>query len=139
MDLSLLWPAIALVGLTFVVWCVMYVLRLRFMARERIAPDELASRTRLAERLAPVSAPANNFQNLLELPVLFYAFVALAMVGGHSGPGFAAAAWAFVGLRAVHSLIHCTYNKVGHRFVVYIAGALVLWGMWAALAIAHLA
>ena len=37
-------------------------------------------------------------------------------------------------VRAVHSLVHCSYNKVMHRFAAYVAGALVLWAMWARLA-----
>jgi len=46
-------------------------------------------------------------------------------------------AWAFVGLRAAHSLIHVTYNRVTHRFAVYVASTLCVsltWGgvcLWA--------
>lgn len=39
-------------------------------------------------------------------------------------------AWAFVGLRAVHSLIHVTYNRVVHRFFVYAASTLCVFAMW---------
>ena len=35
-------------------------------------------------------------------------------------------------LRALHSLIHVTYNRVVHRFLVYVASTLLLFGMWAA-------
>ena len=42
------------------------------------------------------------------------------------------AAWAYFGLRVVHSLIHVTYNRVVHRFLVYVASTLLLFGMWAA-------
>ena len=44
-------------------------------------------------------------------------------------------AWAFVALRVLHSAIHCTYNKVIHRFYVYFAGGVMLWVLWAVLAI----
>ena len=33
-------------------------------------------------------------------------------------------AWAFVALRIVHSAIHCSYNKVIHRFYAYVAGSM---------------
>jgi hypothetical protein len=33
----------------------------------------------------------------------------------------------------VHSLIHVTYNRVTHRFLVYVASTLLLFGTWAAL------
>jgi hypothetical protein len=42
------------------------------------------------------------------------------------------AAWAYVALRGLHSLIHVTYNRVVHRFLVYAASTLLLFGMWAA-------
>ena len=32
-------------------------------------------------------------------------------------------------LRALHSLIHCSYNRVAHRFGVYILAAIALWVM----------
>ena len=41
------------------------------------------------------------------------------------------AAWSFLLLRVVHSFIHCTVNIVMARFIVYCAGALVLWFMLA--------
>ena len=33
-----------------------------------------------------------------------------------------------------HSAVHCTYNRVMHRFLLYVAGALVLFTWWAYLA-----
>jgi len=36
-----------------------------------------------------------------------------------------------VALRAVHSFVHVTYNRVMHRFVVYIAGGVLLFAAWA--------
>jgi len=37
--------------------------------------------------------------------------------------------------RVLHSLIHCTYNKIVHRFNAYLASSLVLWAMWIRIAI----
>jgi hypothetical protein len=100
------------------------------MRARRINPQALAS-ARAAGELERTAA-ADNFRNLFEVPVLFYLLcVALVQTGG-STPGFVAAAWAFVGLRVVHSLVHVTYNRVVHRFLVYVASTLLLFGMWAA-------
>jgi len=67
--------------------------------------------------------------------VLFYVLcIALAVTGG-STAGFVMAAWAYVILRALHSLIHVTYNRVNHRFLVYLSSTLLLFGMWAAFAL----
>ena len=38
--------------------------------------------------------------------------------------------WAFVGFRFLHSLIHCTYNDVNHRFTAYLLSCLVLLFLW---------
>ena len=46
-----------------------------------------------------------------------------------------AIAWVFVAFRYVHSVIHVTYNRVRHRFTVYVLGCLVLWLLWGKLAI----
>ena len=47
-----------------------------------------------------------------------------------------ALAWAFVGLRTVHSAVHCTFNHVMTRFVAYAVATLVLIAFWARLAFA---
>jgi hypothetical protein len=52
---------------------------------------------------------------------------------------FLALAWAFVVLRIVHSFIHCTYNRVMHRFTAYLLSSLVLWVIWVYLALQLLA
>jgi hypothetical protein len=125
-------PCAAMVGLTALVWVKLYVDRLGEMRERRIDPQEVATTREAAGRLGRTQA-AENFRNLFEVPVLFYALcVALALNGG-STPGFVAAACAYVALRALHSLIHVTYNRVVHRFLVYVASTLLLFGMWAAL------
>jgi hypothetical protein len=43
-------------------------------------------------------------------------------------------AWAFVGLRAVHSGVQCTINHVMTRFVAYALATLVLMAFWARMA-----
>jgi hypothetical protein len=124
-------PCVALVGLTALVWAKMYADRLGEMHVRGIDPQALARSRDLAGRLEKLAA-ADNFRNLFEVPVLFYVLcIALALNGG-SSPGFVRAAWAYVGLRALHSFIHVTYNRVVHRFLVYVASTLLLFGMWIA-------
>jgi hypothetical protein len=38
----------------------------------------------------------------------------------------------YVVLRAAHSFIHCTYNRVMHRFAAFGSGFLLLVGLWVA-------
>ena len=128
----ILWPGVAMVALTACVWVVLYVQRLGEMQRERIHPQQLANSAQAAARLADKRG-ADNFRNLFELPVLFYFALLVAFVSGIVDSTLLALAWTFVALRAAHSLIHCSYNRVMHRFVVYAASTLTLWALWVVL------
>jgi hypothetical protein len=132
-DAEILRPAFALVGLTAVVFVRMYWLRLSEIARGRIDAQAVATSTEMARLLTDTRA-SDNFRNLFELPVLFYAAVFVAMSTHLVTPISIALAWIFVVLRIAHSAVHCTYNRVMHRFLLYVAGALVLFTWWVYLA-----
>lgn len=125
-------PALAMAALTFLVWWRMYFMRIGQMQRERIHPQSVATSAAAAARLTD-SRAADNFRNLFELPVLFYLALVVAALTAQTGPLVLALAWLFVVLRVLHSAIHCTYNKVLHRFYAYVAGGMVLWVLWGAL------
>jgi hypothetical protein len=77
-----------------------------------------------------VSIPNRNMMNLLELPILFYVAGLMYYVAGRVDPTALAVAWAYVGLRAVHSAIHLTYNNVFHRLTFYALSNLALGVFW---------
>jgi hypothetical protein len=77
-----------------------------------------------------VSLPNRDYMNLLELPVLFYVACLTVIATNRVFPGMYELAWAFVGLRIVHSLIHLTYNNVLHRLIAFAAGVFVVLAMW---------
>lgn len=124
-------PCAAMVLVTALVWIKLYADRLSEMRSKRINPQSLATERAAAGKLENTQA-ADNFRNLFEVPVLFYVLCIAIAVNGASTSGFVAAAWAYVGLRALHSLIHVSYNRVMHRFLVYAASTVLLFGMWAA-------
>lgn len=127
---SILLPMLGMMLLTLVVWVYMYILRLGYILRQRIHPQKLTTPDKVAGLIPePVSYPAYNFRNLLELPVLFYVLCLLLYVTGMADAWDLLAAWIFVALRAAHSAIHCTVNVVKYRFYAYFASALVLWIM----------
>ena len=68
--------------------------------------------------------------NLLELPVLFYVVCLVFYVGAQPTPAAVWLAWAYVGLRALHSAVHLTYNHVLHRLYVFAASNAVLVALW---------
>jgi hypothetical protein len=126
-------PALVMVALTIVVWFRMYFMRVAQMKRDRIHPQAVASSAQSAALLTD-SRAADNFRNLFELPVLFYLALVVAAVSGLVTGTLLVLAWLFVTLRVLHSAIHCTYNKVMHRFKAYLAGGMVLWAIWVLLA-----
>jgi hypothetical protein len=76
--------------------------------------------------------------NLLELPMLFYVVCVVLYVtadGSHLG---VLVAWAYVGLRIAHSLIHLTYNHVLHRLFAFTLSNVALVSLWV-IAGAHVA
>jgi len=130
----ILLPAVAMAALTFVVWWRMYFMRIGEMQRERIHPQSVATSAEMAARLKDTRA-ADNFRNLFELPVLFYVALVVAALTGQVTVVTLGLAWGFVGLRVLHSAIHCSYNRVWHRFYAYLAGGLMLWALWGVLAV----
>ncbi|HSO06447.1 MAG TPA: MAPEG family protein [Pelomicrobium sp.] len=128
---AILLPMAALVALTAAVWVRLYVERLGEIARRGIDPQAIATSHARAETLRQTDA-ADNFRNLLELPVLFYALCLALIAADAVSPLFVLGAWVYVALRAVHSAIHCTYNRVVHRFLAYVASSIVLFGLWGA-------
>ncbi len=44
-------------------------------------------------------------------------------------------AWVFVAVRAVHSVIHLTYNRVSHRGLVFGVGNVLLVVLWVQVAL----
>lgn len=132
MNADPIWlPCAAMVGVTALVWVKLYADRLGEMRKRGIAPQAVATTREAAGQLQRTQA-AENFRNLFEVPVLFYLLCVALAVSGATTPGFVKAAWAYVGLRALHSLIHVTYNRVVHRFLAYVASTLLLFGMWVA-------
>ena len=69
--------------------------------------------------------------NLLEVPVIFYALVlACLMTARVDATALALAlAWAYVALRMAHTIVHLSYNRVTHRFIVFAASNGVLVAM----------
>ena len=131
---SLSLSAFALVVLTSVVGLRLLYVRSKEMREKRVHPQAASTSVLMAAKLQNVQA-ADNFRNLFETPVLFYALVATS-IGAHYSPDWLVfGAWAYVALRFAHSFIHCTYNRVMQRFAVFGAGFLLVVALWAAFVI----
>lgn len=122
-------PFLATMILTLVVWIYMYGRRLPFIASNRLRPDQVTP-SELA-RLSPpkVSNPSDNLKNLFELPTVFYAIVLYIFSTNQVDGPYLSAAWVFFGFRALHSAVHCTFNRIPLRFALYVISSTALWFM----------
>jgi hypothetical protein len=81
----------------------------------------------------------NAFLNQLEIPILFYALVAFALLTRKADLAFVVLSWVFVLSRLVHAYIHVTSNRVSRRFFAYTVGTATLLVMWIIFALRVLA
>ena len=127
-DAQILEPMLAMMVLTLVIWVWLYARRIPAMYQAG-KPAQAYTTADKATELLPdaVNYPSSNFKNLFELPVLFYALCLYLFVTGTVERADVIAAWAFVALRAGHSLIHCTVNVVMARFAFYLAASIALF------------
>ena len=132
-------PFLATMILTLVVWIYMYGRRLPFIFSSGLDPKQMTP-LELA-RLSPpqVSTPSDNLKNLFELPTVFYAVVLYIYVTHQVDAVFVGAAWGFFLLRVLHSAVHCTFNFIPLRFVLYVISAGAVWFMVIRAAISALA
>ena len=77
-----------------------------------------------------VSKTTRNFNNLFEVPTLFYAGGAVYLALDQTGQAAVISAWVFVAARVLHSIIHLSYNNPLHRMVVFAIGNLSVLVMW---------
>jgi hypothetical protein len=121
-------PFFATIFLTMVVWVYMYIRRIGFFDSQKINPQDLVTSGALAKISPPsVSNPSDNFKNLFEIPVLFYALVLYLFVTKQVDPVYVNAAWIFVIFRVLHSAVHCTFNLIMLRFYLYLFSTLAVW------------
>jgi len=131
-DDAIFQPMLAMMLLTALVWVLLYARRIPAMQAARRPVQKYTTPEKAIELLPEaVNYPAYNLKNLFELPVLFYALCLMLHVTGNVDSVYLAAAWGFVAFRALHSLIHCTINRVMARFVCYLISSLLLWLMLA--------
>jgi hypothetical protein len=133
--MAIVWPAFALVALTLI--SVARLARMRFTAAHAGRVDPRYYKVFKGEGEPPeLAAASRNVINLYEMPTLFYAGTAIALATGESGPVLVTLGWAYVGLRALHSTIHLSSNKVMWRFRAFFASWVVLLAYWAVLGVA---
>jgi hypothetical protein len=127
MSTAMLGPVVALVLWSFVMWAWLYATRIPAILKNKLVLGPTTTKSELNAQLpASVRWKADNYNHLMEQPTLFYAVaVALAILGAGDEINVMLA-WAYVGIRVVHSLVQALVNIVMLRFTIFMLGSLVL-------------
>lgn len=123
---TLIAPVMALVAWSLVIWLWMYVRRLPAMSKAGLKPQDAAFPGSLNVLPGGARQAADNYNHLMEQPTIFYAAALAIQVAGHGDALAVGLAWAFVGLRVLHSLIQISVNVVLLRFLAFSSATLVL-------------
>jgi hypothetical protein len=127
MHSPILAPLVALVLWSFVMWAWLYATRIPAIMKNKIVFDPYRPAEEFHAQLpARVRWKADNYNNLMEQPTLFYAVtLTLALLGEGAGLNLGLA-WLYVGLRIAHSFIQAIINVVLLRFTIFMAASTVL-------------
>jgi hypothetical protein len=127
MRSPLLAPVVALVLWSFVMCAWLYATRIPAIRQRKIAynPHRPAEEFH-AQLPAEVRWKADNYNNLMEQPTLFYAVALTLTLLGADASLNTGLAWLYVALRVAHSLVQATINIVMLRFAIFMTATLVL-------------
>jgi hypothetical protein len=132
---ALLGPVFALVALTGLITLLMIFARNIAVMVGRASAAYYADYKPEAAPAEWIERPARTFNNLMQVPVLFYLACVLMLVTGTLDRAQLALAWMFVAVRGVHALIYIGWNYVPARFAAWVSGCIVLGVLWARFAL----
>jgi hypothetical protein len=130
---AILAPLFVQVALTFALLVWTGRSRLAVLRAKEVRIGQVA----LGQRVWPqrVQQVSNAYQNQLEIPLLFYVLVVLAILTRKADLAFVALSWTFVASRLAHAFVHTTSNRLQHRFMAFLVGVLILMLMWIVFAV----
>lgn len=130
-DIPILAPAAVLVLWTLIVLLWMTATRFPAFAKVglKLGEAEPGSCYVDVESMMPakVNWKSHNYTHLMEQPTIFYAVVLVLALAGEGAGINASMAWAYVGLRVVHSIWQCTVNIIAVRVTLFTLSTLCLW------------
>jgi hypothetical protein len=95
----------------------------------KVSEAEPGSRYVDVESMMPakVNWKSHNYTHLMEQPTIFYAAVVILALVGDGGGINVGMAWAYVGIRIVHSIWQATVNIISVRITLFTLSTLCLW------------
>jgi hypothetical protein len=134
--MSLVYPAAAMVGWIWLAGAFVFYTRVTHARKGLIKVGYY--RTMDAEKYNPpeyLVRAGRHYDNLMQLPMLFFATVAIALAVKVESTLILSAAWLFVVSRVAHTLIHLGSNHVIKRMSAFFFGWFCILAMWLAILI----
>jgi len=129
MSADAYWPMVALVAWTAGVGYLAVKRRIAEIRTKQIPLQSIARPRDIASALNDTQA-TDNFNNLLQVPLLFYVWcLSITQLNGDHWLAVIFA-WVYVGARIWHSVIQITHNQVLQRFKVWMLGNMILLVLW---------
>ncbi len=126
---TIIYPLIGMIFLTFIVGVKMLASRIRAVKKEGMNPVFFAL-NRGAKQPDYLVKVSQHYENLFELPLLFYVVTLLIFITNKTDEIYVSLAVLFVIVRYIHAVIHITYNNLIHRRNAFLTGTVVLFIMW---------
>ena len=123
--MSIVWPMLAQIGWTLLLYAWLTVARKRAVEGGEVAYGDFARH----DEPHHVARITYNLANQFELPVIFYALVVLLIALNKVTVIDIVAAWIFVAGRVVHTLVQTLTDNVslrGQVFMINVIGVLIL-------------
>ena len=121
--MSLLWPMLAQIGWTFLLYAWLTVARTRAVNSGK---TDYSCFVLGREEPLEVARITRNLTNQFELPVIFYALVVLLVALGRVTWFDVIVAWVFVAGRVIHTLVQTLGDNVVLRGRVFVIGFLAV-------------
>src|SRR5262245_31196850 len=129
MTSAIVSPMCAYTLVLFVLWSLLGYVRVAGNLRGEIPEEYLrvGAGPLPAARIVDVH---HHFSNQFEIPMLFYLACITAVAAQSVDRGIVTLAWAFVGLRVIHTVVILVRNDPRLRVAPYVLSSLAVWTMW---------
>lgn len=126
---ALIAPMGGMAAITFLVWLLMLAFRNGAIIRGNITGAYYVD---YRSDVPPdwIERPARTFNNLMQVPSLFYVACLALMVTERVDQTALRLAWMFVATRAAHAFVYIVWNYVPLRFATWVASSMALTVIW---------
>ena len=125
----LLQPVVVLLAWSAIMFLWMYAVRIPAMVKAGVdLKNKVGGQGKDLDAILPpeVQWKSHNYNHLMEQPTLFYAASLVLVLTNCESRIALYAAWTYVALRVVHSLVQSISNRIRYRFGIFLLASIAL-------------